>query len=371
MNGATLKRGITHSRTRGGAARVRAGVIVLSLSALAACSSDAGNGDASTADQKVGVSLITMTNSVPYFIAMQDAAKAEAPKLNFDLTLAAGKQDGDEQGQIKAIEDAIAKGDKGILITPNGPGVANAIKQARDAGIYVIALEASLPASATDFTFATDNVNAGTSIGEWAAKSLNGKPARIAMLGFFNDKAVSFDYQRHQGFLKGMGIDVKDPKIKGDEAPTGKYSGGDYTIVCNEATNGAEEPARSALETCLTKDPSINVVFAGSEPIGFGAHNALKAAGKQDQAIILAVDGGCTGVKGVKEGRLSGTAQQYPGKMAQIGLDAMAKYFKDGTKPTVTPGLDFHDTGVNLVTDKPVDGVKSIDTTEGSKNCWG
>ena len=28
-------------------------------------------------------------------------------------------------------------------------------------------------------------------------------------------------------------------------------------------------------------------------------------------------------------------------------------------------------TGVNLITDKPVDGVKSIDTKEGLAKCWG
>ena len=39
--------------------------------------------------------------------------------------------------------------------------------------------------------------------------------------------------------------------------------------------------------------------------------------------------------------------------------------------PQVTPGLDFYDTGVALVTDKPVDGVESITTAEAEKICWG
>ena len=58
--------------------------------------------------------------------------------------------------------------------------------------------------------------------------------------------------------------------------------------------------------------------------------------------------------------------------MAELGVEAIAK-FKTATvtKPEVTPGLDFFDTGVALVTDKPVDGVESIDTTEANKICWG
>jgi fructose transport system substrate-binding protein len=35
--------------------------------------------------------------------------------------MAAGKEDGDEDTQIQAVENAISKGDAGILITPNGP----------------------------------------------------------------------------------------------------------------------------------------------------------------------------------------------------------------------------------------------------------
>jgi fructose transport system substrate-binding protein len=39
--------------------------------------------------------------------------------------------------------------------------------------------------------------------------------------------------------------------------------------------------------------------------------------------------------------------------------------------PQVTSGLDFYDTGVKLVTDKPVEGVESITTAEAEKICWG
>ena len=142
------------------------------------------------------------------------------------LTLAAGKEDGDEDTQIKAIEDAIARGDQGILITPNGPGVLDAIGKARDAGLYVIALDTPPdPADAVDITFATDNRLAGQLIGEWTAAQLGGEKATIALLDLFDDKIVSVDYNRDQGFLEGMGIDVADGNTNGDEAATGTYCG--------------------------------------------------------------------------------------------------------------------------------------------------
>jgi fructose transport system substrate-binding protein len=57
--------------------------------------------------------------------------------------------------------------------------------------------------------------------------------------------------------------------------------------------------------------------------------------------------------------------------MAALGVDAIAKYIKDGTKPTTTPGLDFYDTGVSLVTDQPQPGADSIDAAQALQQCWG
>jgi fructose transport system substrate-binding protein len=357
-----------------GSARRRllvAGVVVTGAAlALSACggSSSSGSGASGT----IGVSLITKDSVNPFFVAMQKGAKADAAKDGVDLTIAAGAKDGDEAGQITAIENAVAKGQKGILITPNGPGVNSAIEKARKAGLYVIALDTPPdPASVVDITFATDNFAAGKLIGQWADKQLAGKPATIALLDLFNDKVVSVDYNRDQGFLTGMGIDVKDPKKNGDEAKTGSYAGGTYSIVCNEPTQGAEDGGRTAMERCLAKNPSINVVYTINEPAANGAYAALKAAGKEKGAIIVSVDGGCTGVASVKSGTIGATSQQYPLKMATLGMAAIAKFAKDGTKPSTSAGLDFYNTGVSLVTDKPAAGVTSITTDAGSKICWG
>ncbi|HMM95208.1 MAG: substrate-binding domain-containing protein [Micrococcales bacterium] len=350
-----------------------AAIVGLALTATACnrgSTSDSGSGGG---DAAVGVTLITKDSTNPFFVAMQKGAKADATKNNVKLTVASGKQEGDDQGQITAIEDAVARGDKGILITPMSTGVNAAIKKARDAGLYVIALDTPPdPADTVDITFATDNRSAGKLDGQWAAATLDGKPAVIALLDLFDDKIVSVDYNRDQGFLEGMGIDVADPKKNGDEAKTGTYSGGkggQYTIVCNEAGNGAEDGGRSAMEKCLAKNPDINLVYTINEPTAVGANAALKAAGKT--ATIVSVDGGCAGVSSVKSGVIGATAQQYPLKMATLGMEAIAKIARGGEKPKTTEGLDFFDTGVALVTDKPVDGVESIDSAKGADLCWG
>jgi fructose transport system substrate-binding protein len=368
------------SITRG--SRLAAGVAIAAAAALAlaACGGGSGTGTpggSATAGggEKLAVTLITKTSTNPFFIAMQKGAEEAGKANNVTITTAAGKEDGDEATQIQAIEAAIARGDDGILITPATDGVNPAITQARDAGLYVIALDTPPnPPDVVDITFATDNFKAGELIGKWAAATLDGKKANIALLDLFNDKVATVDYNRDQGFLTGMGIDVKDKAKNGDEDKTGKYTGGkggDYQIFCNEPTSGTQDKGRTAMETCLNQSKDINLVYTINEPAAGGASEALQAANIKG-AIIVSVDGGCNpGITSVKSGVIGATSQQYPLKMAQLGVEAIAKFKATGEKPKVTPGLDFFDTGVALVTEKPVDGVDSIDAAEGEKLCWG
>jgi len=350
-----------------------AAICTLAAAALAvsACSSSSAGDSAGGSHGDVGVSLIVKTTSNPYFVAMEKAAKADAAKNHVKLTLAAGKKDGDTDTQIQAIENAISRGDKGILITPNGPAVNNEIEKARHAGLYVIALDTPPePANTVDITYATDNYAAGESIGKWTAAKLGGKKAVIAMIDLFSDQVVSVDVDRDHGFLAGMGIPVGDKSKNGGEPATGNYSGGQYEIVGHQASQGAEDGGRTAMETLLSKNPNINVVYTINEPAAYGAYQALKAAGKQNDVTIVSIDGGCTGVGYVKDGILGATAQQYPSKMASLGMEAIAKIARGGAKPAPTSGLDFFNTGSTLITDHPMTGVPSVDSSQGAQTCW-
>jgi fructose transport system substrate-binding protein len=350
-------------------------LIAVAIIVVAACGgSTASTAPGGSAAGSVGVTLITKTATNPFFVAMAAGADEKAKELGIKLTVAAGTEDGDTASQITAIENAISRGDKGILITPGGPDVNPAIKKARDAGLTVIALDTPPdPADTVDITFATDNFEAGKLIGEWTAVSLDGKPAVIALLDLFDDKVVSVDYNRDQGFLTGMGIDVADAAKNGDEAATGDYTGGKggtYTIACNQATKGAEAGGQTAMETCLSANPDINVVYTINEPAASGAYKALQAAGKSG-VLITSVDGGCAGVESVKTGVIGATSQQYPLKMASLGVQAIYDLVNSGKAPAVSEGLDFFNTGVALVTDKPAEGVDSITSEAAAAICWG
>ncbi|CAN7521861.1 sugar ABC transporter substrate-binding protein [Agrobacterium tumefaciens] len=312
------------------------------------------------------VCLITKTDTNPFFVKMKEGATAKAKELGVTLKSYAGKIDGDSESQVAAIETCIADGAKGILITASDTkGIVPAVQKARDAGLLVIALDTPLePVDAADSTFATDNLLAGELIGKWAAGTLGDK-AKDAKIAFLNltPSQPTVDVLRNQGFMKGFGIDVKDINKIGDE--------NDPRIVGHDVTNGNEEGGRSAMENLLQKDPTINVVHTINEPAAAGAYEALKAVGREKDVLIVSVDGGCPGVKNVAEGVIGATSQQYPLLMAALGVEAVKKFADTGEKPKPTEGKNFVDTGVTLVTDKPVKGLDSIDTKEGLNKCWG
>jgi fructose transport system substrate-binding protein len=136
-------------------------------------------------------------------------------------------------------------------------------------------------------------------------------------------------------------------------------------------TDGAEPGGRTAMENLLQKNSGINLVYTINEPAAAGAYQALKAAGKEKAVTIVSVDGGCPGVKNVKSGVIGATSQQYPLDMASRGVQAIVDFAKSGKKPANDPGKEFQNTGVTLITDKPVAGVPSKDTVFGSQKCWG
>ncbi|MBE7188784.1 MAG: substrate-binding domain-containing protein [Jatrophihabitans endophyticus] len=333
---------------------------------LSACDGPGGS--------RVKVALILKEFTNPYWISMEDAAKAEAAKNDMYLQVSAGMTDDDTYSQIQEVDEAIAEGVKGIIITPNGDAVNRALDQAKTYGITVVVLDtAPMPASTADVTYATNNEEAGGLIGKWLATKLDGKSADIALLDDLGDQVLSVDVDRDHGFLKGMGIPVGNPNMNGGEPKSGKYTGGkggSYKISCQLPTEGAETGGQSAMETCLSKDSNINAVYAINEPSAEGATKALKAAGKKNVTVV-AVDGGCAALPFVRSGAIGATAGQYPDKMARLGVDAVAKFARTGRRPKNQAGQDFYNTGTKLYTDDPQHGVASLTTSKASKICWG
>ena len=327
----------------------------LTLVALACTLGSAGL--ASAAGEPV-IGLITKTETNPFFVKMKEGAAAAAKAKGAKLMSGAGKADGDNAGQVTAMENMMAAGAKTILITPSdSKAIVPSIQKARAKGVLVIALDSPTdPADATDALFATDNYKAGVLIGQYAKAALAGKPAKIATLDLFPGHPVGA--QRHNGFLKGFGLSA--PDAKSNDLGTAPE------VVCMADSFGDQAKGQTAMENCLQKNPDINLVYTINEPAAAGAFNALKKSGKEKGVTIVSVDGGCAGIANVGSGVIAATSQQYPLKMASMGVEAGVEYAKTGKKPS-----GYTDTGVTLIASKPLAGVDSKDVKTGTDLCWG
>ena len=331
--------------------RAKLKIAAVSIAVAAA----AGLAFAQSAQPVIG--LITKTETNPFFVKMKEGAQAAATKGGAKLLSGAGKTDGDNAGQVTALENMVAAGAKTILITASdSKGIVPALAKARAAGVMVIALDTPTdPASAVDALFATDNYKAGLLIGQYAKKAMAGKKAVIAAMDYNPGQPVGI--LRHNGFLAGFGV-------KGITAKTATQI--DTDVVCSQNSFGDQAKGQTAMENCLQKNPDINLVYTINEPAAAGAYQALKAAGKEKDVIIVSVDGGCAGVRNVQAGVIAATSQQYPLKMASMGVAAGIAYAKTGKKVS-----GYTDTGVTLISDKAQMGVASKDSKFGLANCWG
>ena len=308
--------------------------------------------------QQPVIGLITKTESNPFFVKMREGAAKAAQANGLRLLTGAGRNDGDNASQVTAIENMIAAGAKVILITVNdAKAIVPALRRAREKGVVVIALDSPPdPIGAVDALFATDNYEAGVLIGKYARAALGRTPPRIATLDLLPGHPVGA--QRHNGFLAGMGLVAPDAR----STTLGRAA----EVVCMGDTYGNQARGQTTMESCLQRDPKINVVYTINEPSAAGAARALRAAGWSRGVIVVSVDGGCQGVKDVDAGNIAATAQQYPVKMAELGVAAAATYLRTGKKPR-----GFTNTGVTLIAKRPVAGVPSRDVATGLAGCFG
>src|SRR3954453_17767569 len=352
---AQMKEGRTRFGRPYGRVAALSAVAALGIGVVACGSDDSGGGGGGSSDKnkEVTIGLITKTETNPFFVKMKEGAQAQAKKDNVKLLTASGKTDTDNASQVTALENMTTQGAKVILDVPaDSKAVVPAVKKARDAGVIVIALDTPTePQDAVDALFATDNKKAGVLIGQYAkaAAKKAGITPKIGMIDLA--PGISVGQLRHDGFLKGFGIKEGDPQIAG-AAPA----------------EGDQTKAQAAMETLLQKDSGINVIYTINEPSAFGAASALKAAGKDPKDyIMVSVDGGCNAIRdGIKPGIIDATSQQYPLKMAALGVEKGAAAARGGAKPS-----GYTDTGVTLITGDPMKGVPSKGVAYGEASCWG
>ena len=334
------------------------GMVAATTIALAACTAEptgqAGSAGAADADD-IKIGFIVKTNSNPFWVYMQKQAEQTADELGVELITAAGTEDGDNDGQVSAIQNMITSGVDAIIIDPNdSTAIVPTLEDAQEKGIATFAVDTQTEDDRGVLgTWATDNTKGGELLGEYirAALEESGQDPHIALLDL--QEGVTVGVQRRDGFLAGFGVEIDGPEV-----------------VAQQYTNGDQSKGQAAMENMLQKDPSINVAYSINEPAGTGGAAAIASAGKTDDILLGSIDGSCDGVAMVADGAFAATVMQFPARMAEMSIEAAVEYLTNGTEPEM-PASGYVDTGTELITDTAVAGIESRDTEWGAANCWG
>lgn len=237
--------------------------ILIGLFALVASLSIVGCGgkkdDAASGESQIKIGMTVQDLSNPtwagYCQAIAKKVKAEGGSMNFVSC------ESNASKQITQIENFISSGVNVLIVHPADPaGVEFALKQARAAGIKVIAWDDNLKNA--DLAWLIDNHELGYVIGEHAAKWINEKHAGVAEVAILNYPQLPILLERGNG--------IRDAITK--LAPKAKI------VAETSAINPAE--GISKMETIFQSNPNVKVVCSIGGGGSVGANEAAKAAGK-------------------------------------------------------------------------------------------
>ena len=250
------------------------------------------------AQDKPTIGLIQIDLSNPFHLGEVDGAKEAARRAGFELVVTSGE--GDVTKQIQAMENLINQGVDAISINfidaaAFGPTMA----KAEAAGIPVICLHSKIDGCAATLGF--DERYTGKIVGEYAAELLKAR---------YNGE-VKGKVANLQGLL-GQGLNTD--RSGGFTDVMAQYPG--VTVVAQEPTSWDPTKAVSITENWMTAYPDLDLIYGNSDSLTVPAAGVVERAGKQDQVMLVSVDGTEPGLTAVKDGVMESTvllAPQYSG----------------------------------------------------------
>jgi ABC-type sugar transport system substrate-binding protein len=277
-------------------------VLVLVMASAAAVASVTATAKPAKASASVKLGFITKF-PVDFFFILQNGAKTwQKTHKNVSISFAQGKAATDDAGEIAAIQDLVAKGVRGIAITPTSPAVIPALNKAVAKGVKVVLMDNDLPTwKKKTAVVSTNNLKGGTLAGKWLATKLKAGDTLGILQGVPGVPALD---DRVNGMLAGLG--AKKSQIK---------------VVSKLETDCDQTKGASAAQTMLTANQNLTAIYSACGPPALGAIQSIKNAGIKCGGIILVgFDGLADEVKAVKAGCESATVAQHPTKIGSLGI---------------------------------------------------
>lgn len=245
--------------------------------------------DPASVECSVGVSWSSA--SFPYGAksTQQIPEFAEAFFPGMDVAVSDGQ--GDSAIQSGQVDDMIAQGIDVLIVSPqDASALAGEVDRATAAGIQVIAADRAVDTEITTY-IGSENVEAGIVSGE----------------------AIVADFPDGANLIELAGSLGASPTIDRGDGFRQALEGSNVEIIGTQTANYDRAEGLQVMEDFLQRFGSgeIDAVFAHNDQMSFGAIQAIKEAGREDEIKVYGIDGESGALDLVQAGEYAATVG-YP-----------------------------------------------------------
>ncbi len=252
----------------------------------------------------IGVSLPQDDN--PFYIAMLKGIRARAQELGWQVASVSSNED--KLRQINGVQDLLAKGVKGVLISPiDAVGVNAAYDAAAQAKIPIISIARGSASPNQTLHVAMDEKQIGRDIARWTAQRIGGK-GKVAMIS--GPPGAPTFRNLNEGYLEVMA----------------KYPG--ISVVARNEGALTRERGLKVAEDALVAHPDLAAIYTANDDVALGAAQAVAASGRVGKTIVTGMNGVPPALKAVKDGNVGMTVELNPVLWGRLGVDVLAAYLK-------------------------------------------
>ena len=235
-----------------------------------------------------------------FWTSVISGCRMAAEEYNSELEIMAPDKEENIEEQNQLLEKAIEQKPDAILFSPSSMDASDdLLKKAKEQGIRIIYIDSYTDEELKDLTVATDNVEVGRMLGEYARTLIN-KDSKIAIVSHV--KGVSTAVEREQGFREGLG-DYANNIVE--------------VVYCNSLFEKSYELTQELME----KYPDLKMIAGMNEYSAVGVGRAVSDAGVKDQIAVVGVDCSQEAINLMEMGVYKGIIVQKAFRMGYIGVE--------------------------------------------------
>ena len=270
---------------------------------------------AALGDAIVGVISCTMGNE--WHATAAEAAAARLAELG--LRAEVFDSQADTEVQLSGIESFVSRGVGALVICVlDPPAVQNALAAAAAAGVKIVQYAGRESAQAFGgVSIAIEDADLGRAAGEYAAELINAELGGEAVVAIL-------DYP-----------DLPNVVLRADNIEAAIREGAPGAEVVGRFLGGVADFGLTSMENALQAHPEINVVVSINDAGAYGAIQALAAAGKgPDEVIVVGIDAEQQAVDYIAAGYyFRGTVSTAPAANGELAANAAVKLLAGADAP--------------------------------------